>query len=147
MSDLFVSAFAPTLGSGRKLRTYTTIKALARLGPVDVAYVPFEGDSPAEEYLRIENLHFHEIHPSRRVRRAMAYARAIGAGVPEEWARGCSPELVRTTEKLAAVPGRGRVVAGDPFVAAALHGMARRRSVIYNAHNVESGFPFSARRL
>ncbi len=34
----------------------------------------------------------------------------------------------------------GRVIADGPIAAAALAGLARERPVIYNAHNLESGF-------
>jgi len=138
--DLFVSAFAPTLGSGRALRTYTTVRALAALGPLDLAYVPYEGAGPSPEYQAIEGVDFHEIAPSRGIARARAYARKRAEGYPRDIARGCSPELMATAERLATAPGRGRVVAGDLNSMAALMPLARSREVIYNAHNVESSY-------
>ena len=46
MTDLVVTAHTPALGTGRALRTYGVVAALARNGPVEVAYVPFGGPSP-----------------------------------------------------------------------------------------------------
>ena len=60
--------------------------------------------------------------------------------MPAAIARGISPELADAAAGLAAEPGRGRVVADGPVAAATLSALARRRPVIYNAHNLESGF-------
>ena len=46
----------------------------------------------------------------------------------------------RRRRALADEPDRGRVIADGPIAAAALGRLARRRPVIYNAHNLESGF-------
>ena len=78
--------------------------------------------------------------PSRGPRRAALYARARLSGIASGFARGISPELAAQASALAAVPGRGRVIADGPIAAATLAGLARRRPVIYNAHNLESGF-------
>lgn len=138
--DLFVSAFAPVLGSGRALRTYTTVRALAALGPLDLAYVPFEGAAPSPEFLAIDGIAFHEIAPSRGASRAAAYVRTRARAVPADIARATSPELVTTAQGLAGAPGRGRVIAGDLYAMTALLSLARSQPVIYNAHNVESAF-------
>ncbi len=78
--------------------------------------------------------------PSRGLRRLFAYARARLSGVPAGFARGVSPELAHAAARLAEAPGRGRVIADGPTAGAALARLARRRAVIYNAHNLESGF-------
>ncbi len=134
--DLYVSAFEPQLGSGRALRTYTCIRALAMLGPVDLAYVLLSGEDPSPEYLGIDDLAFHPISPSRGLRRAAAYAQARVHAVPNSCARAVSPELISEGMRLALEPKRGRVVAGDPSAATALLDVARQRPVIYNSHNV-----------
>ncbi len=61
---------APALSTGRDMRTYTCIRALAMFRPVDLAYVPHDRDEPAAPYLEIENVEFHKIEPSRGWRRA-----------------------------------------------------------------------------
>ncbi|MEA2307583.1 MAG: polysaccharide biosynthesis protein PslH [Solirubrobacteraceae bacterium] len=142
MSDLYISAFAPTLGSGRALRTYTCIRALAMLGPVDLAYVPHGADEPSPEYLAIDGLRFHEIRPSRGVRRLTTYASMRLRGVPDAFARGISPEIAQVAERLAAAPGRGRVIVGDTACAVAMLRWARRHPLIYNAHNIESSYSY-----
>jgi glycosyltransferase involved in cell wall biosynthesis len=136
--DLFISAFAPTLGSGRATRTYTVVRALAALGPLDLAYVPFESDEPSPLYRAIDGIEFHPIHPSRGARRAFTYAARRAAGHPSGVARGASPEIVDATRRLAATAGRGRVIAGDMIVMSALMRLARRQPMIYNTQNIES---------
>jgi glycosyltransferase involved in cell wall biosynthesis len=136
--DLFISAFAPTFGSGRALRTYTVVRALAELGPLDLAYVPFEGEDPAALYAAIPDVTFHAIRPSRGVRRALTYARRRLEGYRPGAARGASPEIAQCVARLAAAPDRGRVIAGDMIVMCALMELARRRPVIFNSHNIES---------
>jgi glycosyltransferase involved in cell wall biosynthesis len=59
--------------------------------------------------------------------------------VPDDFARGVSPELVAAVERVAPDPAT-RVIADGPTEAAALAGLAQRRPVIYNAHNVESAY-------
>ena len=75
---------------------------------------------------------------SRRARRAGAWARARASGVPPAVARGVSPELAAAAEGLA--DGRERVIADDPMAAVSLKRLAKRRPVIYSAHNLESAF-------
>jgi polysaccharide biosynthesis protein PslH len=144
--DLYISTFAPVLGSGRAQRTYACVRALAELGPLDLAYVPYDAKDPSPEYTAIEGLELYPIHPSRGIRRASTYARARARGVPARFARGVSPELIRETERLIAQPGRGRIVAGDLSAAAVLLALECRRPIIYNAHNVESEFVSAGRR-
>ncbi len=137
---LYVSTFAPVLGSGRAMRAYTCVRALAMLGPVDLAYVDYGGSGPSPEYQAIENLTFHEIRSSRGLARAALYASKRLQGVPPISCRGTSPEVVASARRLADEPQRGRVVAGDMAAATALLSTARQRPFIYNAHNVESEY-------
>jgi glycosyltransferase involved in cell wall biosynthesis len=138
--SLYVSTFAPVLGGGRALRTYTCVRALAMLGPVDLAYVAYDGDEPSPEYQAIDGLTFHKIHSSRGPRRAAVYASKRLQGVPPGCCRGTSPEVIATAERLATEARRGLVVAGDMSAASALMPLASTRPVVYNAHNVESDY-------
>jgi glycosyltransferase involved in cell wall biosynthesis len=141
MSDLLVSTDTPTLGTGRALRTYGIVRALALSGPLDLLYVRFgDWSEPGPEYRELERVRLHAVEPSRGVRRGLAYLRARFGRVPPAYARGISPELVSTATRLARDPDRGRVIADSPTVAAALARLGRRRGVIYNAHNLESSF-------
>ena len=140
MRDLLVTTYTPVLGSGRALRTYTLARALAADDGLDLLYVRFEADLPDAAFGAIAGIEMHAAASSRGARRALAYARARLAGVPAGVARGISPELADAAGRLAAAPGRGRVVADGPTAAATLAALARRRAVIYNAHNFESGF-------
>ena len=47
---------------------------------------------------------------------------------------------MRAARRLATDPQRGRVIADGPTAAAALARLAQTRPVVYNAHNLESGF-------
>lgn len=138
--DLYISSYAPVLGTGRALRTYTCVRALALLGPVDLAYVPFEGDVPAPEYTAIEGLDMYPILPSRGAGRLARYLATRARGVPPRVARGVSPELVQRAVGLARQPGRGRIVADDLTTAAALLPVLRSQPVIYNAHNAGTAY-------
>jgi glycosyltransferase involved in cell wall biosynthesis len=138
-SSLYVSTFAPTLGTGRALRTYTCAKALAMLGPVDFAYVP-HGGAPASEYEAIEGMELHRIEPSRGLRRAAFYLSKRAAGVPDEFARGAHPELLRVTRRLLAERSYERVVAGDVSAAAVLQPLSSEHPIVYNSHNVTGAY-------
>jgi glycosyltransferase involved in cell wall biosynthesis len=140
VSDLLVTTHTPTLRSGQTMRTYGIARALAANGGLTLLYSRFEGDRPDAAFSSIPGIELREAVPSRGARRALAYAGARLRGVPIGFARGISPELSGEAERLAAAPGRGRVIADGPIAAAALSGLARRRPLIYNAHNLESGF-------
>ncbi len=140
MRDLLVTTHTPVLSSGRAVRTYGVARALALHRPLDLLYVRFEGERPDASFASIAGVRMHEVSPSRGARRALAYAAARVRGVPDPIARGVSPELAAAAARLAGTPDRGRVIADGPVAAAALHGLARRRPLIYNAHNFESGF-------
>lgn len=140
MSDLLVCTHTPVLRSGQTLRTYGVARALAAHGALTLLYARFEGDEPDAAFAAIPGIEFDEVVPSRGPRRYAAYAAARLKGVPDGFARGASPELADRAAELAGAPGRGRVIADGPIAAAALAGLARRRPVVYNAHNIESGF-------
>jgi len=141
MSDLLVTTHTPVLRSGQTMRTYGIARALASGGgTVKLLYARFEGAAPDEAFRSIPGVELHEVQPSRGARRAVTYAGARLAGMPLGFARGVSPELIDAAARLAPEPGDGRVIADGPIAAAALRGLARRRPVIYNAHNIESSF-------
>jgi glycosyltransferase involved in cell wall biosynthesis len=135
-----VTTHTPALGSGRALRTYGVARALAAHGGLDLLYVRFGTPEPDAAFRAIPGIELHGVAPSRGARRLGLYAAARLRGVPADFARGVSPELTARAARLADAPGRGRVIADGPIAAAALSGLARRRPVIYNAHNLESGF-------
>lgn len=141
MRDLLVTTHTPILRSGQTVRTYGIARALASLGDgLTLLYSRFEGDAPDDAFSSIPGIELHEVVPSRRARRMLAYAAARARGVPDGFARGISPELAGEAARLAAAPGRGRVVADGPIAMAALATLAGRRPVVYNAHNFESAF-------
>ncbi|HXD54913.1 MAG TPA: glycosyltransferase family 4 protein [Solirubrobacteraceae bacterium] len=141
MSDLLVTTHTPMLRTGQTLRTYGVARALAAAsGGLTLLYARFEGEAPDEAFASIPGIELREVIASRGPRRLLAYAAARARGVPDGFARGVSPELAAEAARLAAAPGRGRVVADGPIAMAALDGLARRRAVVYNAHNIESAF-------
>jgi glycosyltransferase involved in cell wall biosynthesis len=141
VSDLVVTPFTPVLGTGRALRTYGVVRALASLGPVEVLYAVFDGEEPDPKHRAIEGVELQPVRPSRGLRRAREYLAARRDGVPHSFARGVSHELREAAEEHAA--GAERLVADGPIAAAALRDLADRRPLIYNAHNVESAFRHS----
>ena len=140
MSDVLVSVHTPILRSGRAVRTYGVARALAAAGGgVTFVYVRFGGDEPDAAHRAIPGVRFEAVDPSRGLRRLLAYGAARLRGVPNDFARGVSPELAAVVRRIAPDPAT-RVIADGPTEAAALAGLARRRLVIYNAHNVESAY-------
>jgi glycosyltransferase involved in cell wall biosynthesis len=140
MRDLLVTTHTPVLRSGQAMRTYGVARALAEHGGLDLLYVRFGASAPDAAFRAIPGVELHEVVSSRGLQRLFSYGTARLEGVPAGFARGVSRELASETERLAADHGRGRVIADGPIAAAALARMARRRPVIYNAHNLESGF-------
>jgi glycosyltransferase involved in cell wall biosynthesis len=140
MRDLLVTTHTPVLRSGQAVRTYGVARALAAHRELDLLYVRFGEDQPDTAFRAIPGVALHEVVPSRGLRRLLTYTSARVSGVPAGFARGISPELAREARRLADTADRGRVIADGPIVAAALSPLARRRAVIYNAHNLESGF-------
>ncbi len=138
--DLLVTTHTPALRSGRAMRTYGVARALATHGGLTLLYVRFGAEEPDAAFRAIPGIELCEVVPSRGLRRLLAYAKGRLAGVPAGFARGISPELSAAAARLASAQGRGRVIADGPTAAAALAGLARKRPVIYNAHNLESGF-------
>jgi glycosyltransferase involved in cell wall biosynthesis len=139
--DLFVAVQTPVLGTGQALRVATLLRALAATGSrVHVLYVRFGADAPSPQLQAVDGLTFEGVEPSRGAARAITYAKARATRVPAGWARSISPELVATARRRAAEPGVRRVIADGPGAAAALAGLARKRPVIYNAHNLESAY-------
>jgi glycosyltransferase involved in cell wall biosynthesis len=137
MTDLIVSPVTPRLTTGTGVRTFGVTAALARHGPVEVAFVVFDGTRPEPAYAELETVKTRPLHASRGLRRGSCYLRSVLGGVPEALARGVSPELVR---QASAAPRDVRVIADGPVAAAALLPIARRRDLVYLAHNLESGF-------
>jgi glycosyltransferase involved in cell wall biosynthesis len=138
--DILVTTHTPDLRSGRDVRTYGIARALAANAPLTLLYVRFGTPEPNDAFKAVPGIHLHEVTPSRGPRRALAYLRARITGVPDGFARGLSPELAAAATRLAGTPGCARVIADGPTAAAALAPLARKRPVIYNAHNLESGF-------
>jgi glycosyltransferase involved in cell wall biosynthesis len=138
--DLFVTTHTPALRSGRDVRSYGLARALAMSGGLKVLFVRFGAPAPEKVWEAIPAIELHEVVPSRGAQRALAYAKARLGRVPDGFARGISPELAGAAARLAAAPGVGRVIADGPTAAATLAHLARRRPVIYNAHNLESAF-------
>jgi glycosyltransferase involved in cell wall biosynthesis len=163
MRDLLVTTHTPVLRSGQAMRTYGLARALALQGSLDLLYVRFGAEEPDGAFRAIPGIRLHAVTPSRGMRRMLGYALARLRGVPAGFARGISPELTAQAEHLAAAlrgsdeggershdnrdplergphPLPPRVIADGPIAAAALAGLAKHRPVIYNAHNLESGF-------
>jgi glycosyltransferase involved in cell wall biosynthesis len=137
MSDLVITPVTPRLRQGRGIRTFGVIAALARHGDVDVFYTVFEGAQPAPEYAALGNVTMHPLHSSRGPARALAYLQARRRGVPSDYARGVTGEVINAAQR---APSEVRLIADGPIVAAALLGLASKREIVYLAHNLESGF-------
>lgn len=135
--DLFVTSVTPTLAGGAALRTYGVVAALVRERPVDLVYKEFGGRPLAPEYEALNRLTIRKLTASRGWRRALAYGRSRVRGVPSDFARGVAPELIAAVQD---VPHETRIIADGPVTAAALLPFARRRELVYLAHNFESGF-------
>lgn len=146
MSDVFVTTHTPVLRSGRAVRTYGVVRALAQArGGVVVVHVRFGADEPDDAFRSIPGIELVAVTPSRGARRALAYARARARGVPDDFARAVSPELARVARAIVERERTGgdaaaRLVADGPEAAAALAGLPRRLPLVYNAHNLESAF-------
>lgn len=138
--DLLVTAQTPVLRSGKAMRTYSLLRALAAHRPVDLLYVRFGAPEPDDAFEQIAGVDLRELIPSRGATRALAYVTARMRGVPSALARAVSAELVTAIARCAQQPGRGRVIVDGPEAASAAFSLARRRPVVYNAHNLESAF-------
>jgi polysaccharide biosynthesis protein PslH len=138
LTTLVVSSYMPVRGSGRAARTYGIVRALASNGHVELLHTRFGGDAPDPAYTELDAVRLHAVGTSRGLRRGLAWGRARLSGVPRGVARGVSPDLAAAAERLA--NGAQRVVADDPMAAVALLPLARRRPLVYSAHNLESAF-------
>src|SRR3954453_20249108 len=94
MSDIFITSYVPARTSGRGLRSCGVIAALARLGPVEVAYLPFGAGAPASDPEADESVTLHRLEPSRGARRLLAALRALAGGAPWDIAKAVSPQVV-----------------------------------------------------
>lgn len=135
MADIVVTAFTPSFGAGRALRTYAIVAALARAGHVRLVFQRFGADEPDAAYTALENVSFKAVDPSRGLRRLRAVSRARRSGAPADLARGVSRELGAAA---AALRGPGdRVIAEGPIAALALAQELDPGGVIYAAQNLE----------
>jgi glycosyltransferase involved in cell wall biosynthesis len=121
------------------MRTYGVARALATNGRLKLLYVAF-GASQPDPAFAAAGIELQEVRPSRGAKRLLAFARIRMRGVPRDFARGVSPELAAAAKLLARDERCARVIADGPTAAATLLALARERPVIYNAHNLESGF-------
>jgi glycosyltransferase involved in cell wall biosynthesis len=136
-ASILITSYSPARNSGRGLRTCGVIAALARGGEVSVAYVPFAGEAPAADLASDPRVMLRAIPPSRGPRRLFAFLQTLARGAPWGLAKAALPQAAE--EALRANPD-ARVIADGPTMAAALLGVARKRELIYLAHNVESSF-------
>jgi polysaccharide biosynthesis protein PslH len=136
VSTLVVTSYTPTLDSGRALRTYATVRALARQGPVELLYKRFGAEEPDPAYRGVDGLSLAPVEAGRGFGRVLAVMRAQLGGVPPRVARGITPELRAAAERADA----DRMVAEDLITAGTLLRLAERRPVIYSANNLESAF-------
>jgi glycosyltransferase involved in cell wall biosynthesis len=135
VADVVVSTFTPVLGSGRAVRTYGVVAALALDGPVQLVYQRFGADVPAAEYMGLDDLRLTPVEPGRGVTRLGALARARLAGAPLDLARSASPALTAAVAG-AAEPG-DRIVADGPGAALAVLRLLKHHPSVYVAHNIE----------
>lgn len=137
-TELVVTAFTPSLSTGRGLRIYAVVRALAAHRPVELVYVETGGDRPDPAFRQLSGVVLTPLRPSRGAARAVRYARAVAAGVPESYARGVSPELVATVRAHVEARACRRVLADGPIPCAAATAAEQRAPVVYVAQNVES---------
>lgn len=116
------------------------VRALAAHRPVDVVYQEWGAPEPSAEWQALESVELHPIKPSKGLRRAAIYAHRRATRVPERIARSVSYEFSSGVKVLAAVRGRGRVIADGLYGAGAVLPLAARRPVIYDAHNLNWAF-------
>jgi len=140
VKDLLVTVHTPVLRSGHVMRTYGIARALAAQDGLTLLYVNFDAPEPDSAFQAIPGIELHGVTPSRGARRLLSYAGARLAGAPHALARGVSSELANAALRLAERPGCGRVIADGPVAAATLTRVMGHRPIVYNAHNLESGF-------
>jgi polysaccharide biosynthesis protein PslH len=135
--DLFITAYVPDRKSGRGIRTCSTITALARRGPVDVAYVPFGNGPPASDLVDDERISLRPIESSRGPTRLLSALVAVANSSPWDIARAVSPQVIAVARN---APQDARIIADGTEAAAGLLPVGRHRDAIYLAHNLESAF-------
>jgi polysaccharide biosynthesis protein PslH len=144
MTNVLVSTHTPIVASGRAVRTHGIARVLAEHDGLELVYQRFEGDQPDARFSSIDGVRMHEVVTRRDGRRLAAYLTARARGVPASLARGISPELIDAVRTVAEEAAPRLLVADGPIAAATLTMLAKRRDVIYNAHNFESGFRHEA---
>jgi glycosyltransferase involved in cell wall biosynthesis len=139
--DVFVTVYTPVPGNGGAMRVLMLLRALAATAPaLHVVHVRFGADAPDAALAALPNVTFEAVEPSRGLRRALTYGALRARRWPDGWVRAVSAELVASVRRHAADPRTRRIVADGPGAAAGLHGLARKRPLIYNAHNLESTY-------
>jgi glycosyltransferase involved in cell wall biosynthesis len=134
VNAIVITPFAPSSDSGRGLRTVGIIRALAHLGDVEVAYVPFGGEP--DRSLAEEGVSLRPIRSSRGGSRLVGYLKASLSGIPAGFARGVSPELLAAVKR--AAEGTFDLAIADGPTAGAAMLLAHASSLVYSAHNLES---------
>jgi glycosyltransferase involved in cell wall biosynthesis len=137
LSDLLLTSYVPNRTTGRGLRTCGVIAALARRGPVEVAWVPFGGGEPAHDLIEDGRISLRRIDSSRGPRRLLAALLATSRGAPWDHSKAVSPEVIATIRGAAADV---RLILDGPSMAAAALPLARRREAVFLSHNVDSAF-------
>jgi glycosyltransferase involved in cell wall biosynthesis len=137
VTDLLITSYTPTRTNGRGVRTCSVITALACLGEVEVAYVPFGGGKPASDLEANENVRLRRIDPSRGPRRLLTAGRAFASGATVDFARAVSPEVMAIARE---APSEVRIIADGPTAAASVLPLSRHSEAVYLAHNLESSF-------
>jgi polysaccharide biosynthesis protein PslH len=140
MQTVVASSYTPTLDSGRARRTYSLIRALAELGPVDLVYGAFGSPTVDPAFEAIADLRLHRIERPGRLGRLPTYLRARRAGVAPTFAEGIWPRVGRRAVELAGERDAGRLVADGPVAAAGLLREEVGAETVYSAHNLESSF-------
>ena len=130
----------PALGPRACARTASHGRSRRPAAASTLVYVRFGGDEPDAAHRAIPGV---ALRGGRALARPAARAR-LGAAR----AGAACPTTSRAASRRSSSRRRGgsrratraRVIADGPIAAAALAGLARRRPVIYNAHNLESAF-------
>src|SRR6185503_12838947 len=114
--DVFLTSYVPNRNNGRGVRSCGVIAALARLGDVEVVYVPHGGGSPAADLEENERIALRRLDPSRGPGRLASAAWATAAGATWHLAKAVSPEVMRAARN--AAPD-ARLIVDGPTAAAA----------------------------
>ena len=141
MKDLLVTTDTPALRSGQQQRTYGVARALAAKRRPHAPLRSLRRREPDHAFRSIPGIELVEVLPSRGLRRLLAYARARLSGVPGGL---CPRRLPRARRRQAArLAEAARPRPRDrrrPDRRRRARGARPAAPVIYNAHNLESGF-------